>query len=99
MFGLDLFQLSTTARTGPAQWLAEVVAAFGLLLTILGLLRVKPDQIPAAVGLYITSAYWFRHRHPSPIPQLRLHARCRTPLLASPHRTCWLSLSRKPVER
>jgi len=59
MFGLDLFQLATTARTGPAQWLAEFVAAFGLLLTILGLLRVKPDQIPVAVGLYITSAYWF----------------------------------------
>lgn len=59
MFGLDLFQLSTTARTGAAQWLAEFVAAFGLLLTILGLLRVKPDAIPMAVGLYITSAYWF----------------------------------------
>ena len=59
MFGIDLFQLSTTARTGAAQWLAEFVAAFGLLLTILGLLRVRPDAIPVCVGLYITAAYWF----------------------------------------
>jgi glycerol uptake facilitator-like aquaporin len=59
MFGVDLFQFSTTARTGAAQWLAEFVAAFGLLLTILGLLRVRPDAIPVCVGLYITAAYWF----------------------------------------
>ena len=59
MFGIDLFQLSSTARTGAAQWLAEFVAAFGLLLTILGLLRVRPDAIPVCVGLYITAAYWF----------------------------------------
>ena len=45
MFDLDLFQLSTTARTGAAQWLAEFVAAFGLVLTILGVLwaRVRSD--------------------------------------------------------
>jgi glycerol uptake facilitator-like aquaporin len=59
MFGIDLFQFSTTARAGAAQWLAEFVAAFGLLLTILGLLRVRPDAIPVCVGLYITAAYWF----------------------------------------
>ena len=59
MFGVDLFQFSTMARTGAAQWLAEFVAAFGLLLTILGLLRVRPDAIPVCVGLYITAAYWF----------------------------------------
>jgi glycerol uptake facilitator-like aquaporin len=59
MFGLDLFQFSATARTGPAQWLSEFVAAFGLLLTIFGAVRFKPDAVPAAVGLYITSAYWF----------------------------------------
>jgi glycerol uptake facilitator-like aquaporin len=59
MFGLELFQLSATARTGFPQWLSEFVAAFGLLLTILGTARSKPDAIPAAVGLYITAAYWF----------------------------------------
>ncbi len=59
MFGLDPLQLSTTARSGFPQWLAEFVATFGLLLTILGCVRFKPDAIPVAVGLYITSAYWF----------------------------------------
>jgi glycerol uptake facilitator-like aquaporin len=59
MFDLPLLQSSTTARTGLAQWLAEAVAAFGLLLTIIGTLRTKPDSVPLAVGLYITAAYWF----------------------------------------
>jgi glycerol uptake facilitator-like aquaporin len=59
MFDLDILQFSTTARTGAAQWFSEFVAAFGLLLTIFGAIRYKPDAIPAAVGLYITSAYWF----------------------------------------
>lgn len=59
MFDLTILQTSTTVRTGYAQWLAEAVAAFGLLLTILGTVRVKPDAIATAVGLYITSAYWF----------------------------------------
>lgn len=59
MFDLPLLQLSTTVRTGPAQWFAEVVATFGLLMTILGCIRAKPDFVPTAVGLYITAAYWF----------------------------------------
>jgi glycerol uptake facilitator-like aquaporin len=59
MFDLDILQLSTTGRSGLSQWFSEFVAAFGLLLTIFGAVRFKPDAIPAAVGLYITSAYWF----------------------------------------
>jgi glycerol uptake facilitator-like aquaporin len=59
MFDIDIIQYSTTARTGAAQWFSEFVAAFGLLLTIFGCIRFKPDAIPTAVGLYITSAYWF----------------------------------------
>jgi glycerol uptake facilitator-like aquaporin len=59
MFGLDLVQASTTARTGGPQWLAEFVAAFGLILTIIGVVRTRPDMIAIAVGLYITAAYWF----------------------------------------
>jgi glycerol uptake facilitator-like aquaporin len=56
MFGLPLLQLSATVRTGPAQWFAEFVATFGLLMTILG----GPARMaPFAVGLYITAAYWF----------------------------------------
>jgi glycerol uptake facilitator-like aquaporin len=59
MFGLDLFQASTTARTGGPQWFAEFVATFGFMLTILGVVRVRPDMVAVAVGLYITAAYWF----------------------------------------
>ena len=59
MFDLAPLQLSLHARTGLPQWFAEFVATFGLLVTILGCIRFKPDAVAAAVGLYITSAYWF----------------------------------------
>jgi len=59
MFELPIWQLSGTVRTGPGQWLAEAVATFGLLLTILGCGAHIPAAVPYAVGLYITSAYWF----------------------------------------
>ena len=59
MFELPMFQLSLTQRTGAGQWLAEAVATFGLLLTIFGCAARTPNAIPYAVGLYITSAYWF----------------------------------------
>jgi glycerol uptake facilitator-like aquaporin len=59
MFELPLWQLSLTPRTGIGQWLAETVATFGLLLTIFGCGARSPSAIPYAVGLYITSAYWF----------------------------------------
>ena len=59
MFELPVLQLSTTARTGFAQWFAEAVATFGLLLTILGTVQFKSDAVPMSVGLYITAAYWF----------------------------------------
>jgi glycerol uptake facilitator-like aquaporin len=59
MFELPLWQLSTTVRTGPGQWLAEATATFGLLLTIFGCVAQRPDTVPYAVGLYITAAYWF----------------------------------------
>jgi glycerol uptake facilitator-like aquaporin len=59
MFELPLWQLSTAQRTGPGQWLAESVATFGLLVTILGCGARAPAAVPYAVGLYITSAYWF----------------------------------------
>jgi glycerol uptake facilitator-like aquaporin len=36
MFELPVLQVSGTVRTGSGQWLAEAVATFGLLLTILG---------------------------------------------------------------
>jgi glycerol uptake facilitator-like aquaporin len=59
MFDLPIWQFSATVRTGPGQWLAESVATFGLLLTIFGCIARTPAAVPYAVGLYITSAYWF----------------------------------------
>lgn len=59
MFGLPLWQLSVTVRTGTGQWLAEAVATFGLVLTIFGCAVRTPAAVPYAVGLYITAAYWF----------------------------------------
>lgn len=59
MFDLDVLQFSTTARTGPAQWVSEIFATFGLLFVIFGGLRSKPDAVPTLVALYITGAYWF----------------------------------------
>jgi glycerol uptake facilitator-like aquaporin len=59
MFELSLLQLSLHARTGAGQWLAEAVATFGLLMTILLGLRFKGEAIPWLIGLYITAAYWF----------------------------------------
>ena len=59
MFNLPIMQFSTKARSGVGQWTGEFVATFGLVLTILALLRVRPGAIPSAVGLYITAAYWF----------------------------------------
>jgi glycerol uptake facilitator-like aquaporin len=59
MFELPVWQVSTTVRAGPAQWLAEFIASFGLLLTILGCVARASLSTATAVGLYITAAYWF----------------------------------------
>jgi glycerol uptake facilitator-like aquaporin len=59
MFAEPILQVSAKLREGPAQALSEFVATFGLLATILGAVRFRPDFTPVAVGLYITSAYWF----------------------------------------
>ncbi len=59
MFELPILQASATARTGTGQWIAEAVAAFGLVFTILAGLRFRSDAIAWLVGLYITAAYWF----------------------------------------
>lgn len=59
MFELPIWQVSTHVRSGPGQWLAEAVAAFGLLLTIFGCVARAPGAVAYAVGLYIMAAYWF----------------------------------------
>jgi len=59
MFALPLWDASLKVRTGGPQWLAEGVAAFGLVMTILAGLKFNRSAIPWLVGLYITAAYWF----------------------------------------
>ena len=59
MFDLAPLMIGTKVRSGPSQWLAEAVATFTLVLTILGGLRYSPPAIPWLVGLTITAAYWF----------------------------------------
>ena len=59
MFAEPIRQISTKARDGMNLDFAEFVATFGLLATILGCVRFRPDFTATAVGLYITSAYWF----------------------------------------
>lgn len=59
MFDQPILQLSGKARTGIGQWIGEGVATFGLILTILGTVRHRPNWVPASVALYIAAAYWF----------------------------------------
>jgi glycerol uptake facilitator-like aquaporin len=47
-------------RSGSGLLLSEVVATFGLLLVILGLVRRgRSTYVAAAVAAYIVGAYWF----------------------------------------
>jgi glycerol uptake facilitator-like aquaporin len=59
MFDVPILQVSSHARTGIGQWTSEAIATFGLILTIIGTARHRPQWIPASVALYITAAYWF----------------------------------------
>ena len=54
MFELPLIEASTHARHGISQWSAEIVATFGLTLTIFGCIRYRPEAVPYAVGLFIS---------------------------------------------
>jgi glycerol uptake facilitator-like aquaporin len=59
MFDLPIWQLSQHARTGLPQWVAEVIATFGLLTVIWGCRAHREPVTALAVGAYITGAYWF----------------------------------------
>ena len=59
MFGMAAIEASQHVRSGPAQGLSEAVASFGLIATILGTMRFKPDFTAVTVGLYVTAGYWF----------------------------------------
>ena len=68
MFDLPLLQASTTIRSGGAQWLAEVVASFGLLTVIFLSVRNVPQQVALNVGLL----------HHSRLLVHRLHELCQS---------------------
>lgn len=55
MFEAPIFMAARHVRTGGPRWAAEAVATFGLLVVILG----AKGRAAAAVGAYITAAYWF----------------------------------------
>lgn len=60
MFSLPAVELSTKTRSLGGLWLAEVVATFGLLLVIFGVVRSgRAGMAPLAVGAYIGGAYFF----------------------------------------
>ncbi len=59
MFGMPIVEVSVRSRTGIGQWAGEFVATFGLIVTIIGTARHRPEAIAAAVALSITAAYWF----------------------------------------
>lgn len=59
MFAVPVFELGVKMRTGAGQWFAEGVATFGLVLVVILAGRRSLETVAAAVGLYITAAYWF----------------------------------------
>jgi glycerol uptake facilitator-like aquaporin len=59
MFDLAILEFGTRARTGLGQWISEVVATVGLVITIAGFDRLATGRTGAAVGAYIAAAYWF----------------------------------------
>ena len=60
MFDLPAVSVSTHHRAGSGLWLGEVVATFGLLLVVFGVVRAgRSSMVAYAVGAYITAAYWF----------------------------------------
>ncbi len=59
MFEHSVLQISLNPREGPAQWFSESIATFGLVATILGTLRWRPEAVAYAVGLFISAGYWF----------------------------------------
>jgi arsenate reductase len=60
MFELDPIDLSTQARSSGGLWVGEIVATFGLIVVILGVVRSgRAATAPFAVAGYIAAAYWF----------------------------------------
>ena len=59
IFDLDIISISDNRRLTTGIFISEIIATFGLLLTILLVSKQKPEMVAAAVGLYIGAGYWF----------------------------------------
>ena len=59
MFGLEIYELSQNSRGGINIYISETIATLGLVLVILRVSAYRSELVAPAVGLYITSAYWF----------------------------------------
>lgn len=59
MFARPLVSIGVVVRTGPALWLSEGVATFGLILIVLATVKTRPSALAGTVGLYVLAGYWF----------------------------------------
>ncbi|CAN7661131.1 aquaporin [Pararhizobium sp. LjRoot238] len=59
MFEFPPISIGTHVRNGYAQWLAEAVSTFGLVFAILQGLKLRPQSVPAIVGIYVLSVTLF----------------------------------------
>ena len=59
MFGLEPLQISANERSGLNIYFSELIATFGLIITILGVRKMSNLVVAPAVGLYISAGYWF----------------------------------------
>ncbi len=85
MFDLNPVTFSTHRRSSGGLWLGEVVATFGLLVVIFGVVRSgRAGQVGYAVGGYITAAYWFTSSTSFANPAITVGRPCPTPSPASP---------------
>ena len=59
IFDLDIISISDNKRLTSGIFVSEIIATFGLLITILLVRKQKIEMVAPAVGLYIGAAYWF----------------------------------------
>ena len=59
IFELSLFQIASNSRIGIAKLVSEIIASYGLILTILMVRESNKSNVAIAVALFITAGYWF----------------------------------------
>lgn len=59
IFELNLLQVASNSRVGIAKLVSEIIASFGLILTILMVRESNKSNVAIAVALFITAGYWF----------------------------------------